>query len=156
MSASTTPDAPSIPRRTGRRIGYTVAILVNLLIYGFINVWPGWAAFDFVTPAAADVVPLVNLSIGVTIVVNIVYLVADGTRVKALGEMATAAVTMVVSVAVLDVFPFDFSGYAFPWEWLVRFILIVAVIGSGISLLVNLWRLIRGPRPGRARSEEAR
>ena len=150
MSAPTTPVAPSTSRGVGRRIGYTVAILVNLLVFGFINVWPGWEAFDVVTPAAADVVPLVNLSIGAAILVNVVYLFADGVRIKALGEMVTATFTVVVSLAVLDVFPFNFSGYAFPWEWLIRFVLIIAVIGSAISLLVNLWRLIRGPRSARA------
>jgi hypothetical protein len=72
-----------ISRRAGRRIGYVVAIVVNLLIYGFINAWPGWESFDFITPAAADVVPMVNLSVTVAILVNIVYLFADGTRVKA-------------------------------------------------------------------------
>ncbi|MDQ5975599.1 MAG: hypothetical protein QG661_2808, partial [Actinomycetota bacterium] len=67
--------APARSRRTGRRAGYVVAIIVNLLVYGFINTWPGWDSFDFVTADAADVVPLVNLSIGVSILANIVYLV---------------------------------------------------------------------------------
>jgi len=102
-----------ISRRAGRRIGYVVAIIVNLFVYGFINAWPGWESFDFITPAAADVVPLVNLSITVTILVNIVYLFADGTRVRALGEIVTSTVAMVVSVVVLNAFPFDFSAYAF-------------------------------------------
>lgn len=149
MSTPTTHPTPTISRRAGRRIGYAVAILVNLLIYGFINVWPGWETFDFVTPAAADVLPLVNLSIGVTILVNVVYLFADGTRIKALGEMVASLVTMIASVAVLRVFPFDFTAYAFPWELLTRFILVIAVVGSAIAVLVHLYRLIRGPRPQR-------
>jgi hypothetical protein len=121
-----------------------VAIIVNLLVYGFINTWPGWDSFDFVTADAADVVPLVNLSIGVSILANIVYLVVDAPRVKAIGEMVVSAVAMVVSVIVLRVFPFDFSAYAFPWELLTRVVLVIAVIGSGISVLVNLYRAIRG------------
>jgi hypothetical protein len=145
------PRTPTISKRTGRRIGYSVAILVNLLIYGFINVWPGWESFDFITPQAADVVPWVNLSIGVSILVNVIYLVSDRVRVKALGEIVTSTVSLVVSAVVLDVFPFDFSGYAFPWELLTRFILIVAIIGSAISVLVNLWRFVRGPRAGSGR-----
>lgn len=136
--------APARSRRTGRRAGYVVAIIVNLLVYGFINTWPGWDSFDFVTADAADVVPLVNLSIGVSILANIVYLVVDAPRVKAIGEMVVSAVAMVVSVIVLRVFPFDFSAYAFPWELLTRVVLVIAVIGSGISVLVNLYRAIRG------------
>jgi hypothetical protein len=136
--------APARSRRTGRRAGYVVAIIVNLLVYGFINTWPGWDSFDFVTADAADVVPLVNLSIGVSILANIVYLVVDAPRVKAIGEMVVSAVAMVVSVIVLRVFPFDFSAYAFPWELVTRVVLVIAVIGSGISVLVNLYRAIRG------------
>lgn len=137
---------PTVSPRTGRRIGYAVAIVVNLLIYGVINVWPGWESFDFVTAAAADVVPLVNLSIGLSILVNVVYVLADGTRVKALGEVISPAVAMVACIVVLDVFPFDFSAYAFPWALLTRFILVIAILGSVVSVLVNLYRLIRGPR----------
>ena len=136
--------APARSRRTGRRAGYVVAIIINLLVLGFINTWPGWESFDFVTADAADVVPLVNLSIGVSILANIVYLVVDAPRVKAIGEMVVSAVAMVVSVIVLRVFPFDFSAYAFPWELLTRVVLVIAVIGSGISVLVNLYRAIRG------------
>ena len=136
--------APARSRRTGRRAGYVVAIIVNLLVYGFINTWPGWESFDFVTADAADVVPLVNLSIGVSILANIVYLVVDAPRVKAIGEMVVSAIAMVVSVIVLRVFPFNFSAYAFPWELLTRVVLVIAVIGSGISVLVNLYRAIRG------------
>ena len=136
--------APGRSRRTGRRAGYVVAIIVNLLVLGFINTWPGWESFDFVTADAADVVPLINLSIGVSILVNLVYLVADAPRIKAIGEMVTSAVAMVVSVIVLRVFPFDFSAYAFPWELVTRVILVIAVIGSGISGLINLSRAIRG------------
>ena len=121
-----------------------MAIIINLLVLGFINTWPGWESFDFVTADAADVVPLVNLSIGVSILANIVYLVVDAPRVKAIGEMVVSAVAMVVSVIVLRVFPFNFSAYAFPWELLTRVVLVIAVIGSGISVLVNLYRAIRG------------
>lgn len=144
MTAPTPPPAKARARRNGRRAGYVVAIIINLLVLGFINTWPGWESFDFVTADAADVVPLVNLSIGVTIVANLVYLVVDAPRVKAFGEMVTSAVAMVVSVIVLRVFPFDFSAYAFPWELITRVILVIAVIGSGISVLVNLYRVIRG------------
>lgn len=140
---------PMISRRAGRRIGYVVAIVVNLLIYGFINAWPGWDSFDFITPAAADVVPLVNLSVTVAILVNIVYLFADGTRVRALGEIVALTAATVASAVVLNAFPFDFSAYTFPWAIVVRIVLVIAIVGSGISVLVNLYRLIRGPRPQR-------
>ena len=136
-------------RRLGRRVGYLIAILVNLVFAWLINVWPGWEALSFLTADAAEVVPLVNGAIAVTVAANLVYLVVDTTRVKAFGELLVNAVNIAVTVTLLEVFPFDFSGYAFPWAWLVSFILIVALLGTGISMLVNLYRLIRGPEPVR-------
>jgi hypothetical protein len=150
MTASQTPTTTPISRRVGRRIGYLVAILVNLGIYWFVNVWPGWQSFSFVTNEATDVVPLINLSLAVTILVNLVYVIYDGYRIKALGEAISSTVMLFVSYVVLDVFPFDFSAYAFPWTLLARIFLVVAIAGSGISMIVNLDRLIRGPhRPRR-------
>ena len=131
-------------RRTGRRVGYVVAIIVNLVFAWLINVWPGWEAVPFLTADTADVVPWVNAAIAVTVLANLVYLVVDTTRVKAFGELVINAINIAVTLTLLQVFPFDFSGYAFPWTWLVRFILIVALIGTGISAVVNLVRLISG------------
>lgn len=149
MTAPRTPASPPFSRRIGRIIGYLVAILVNLLIYGFINVWPGWQSFSFVTNEAADVVPLINLSIAVTIFVNVVYVIYDGYRVKALGELISSAFMLFVSYVVLDVFPFDFSAYTFPWTLLTRIFLVIAIAASGISIFVNLDRLLRGPARSR-------
>ncbi len=147
---TTTSQAPrkSTPSLVGRRVGYVIAIIVNLVFYWLINVWPGWEALPFLTADTAEVVPLVNGAIAVTVVANLVYIVVDGTRVKAFGELVINAVSIAVTVTILEVYPFDFSAYAFPWDWLVRFILIVALVGAAISLLVNLFRLVRGPRPG--------
>lgn len=154
MSEPASPHSPKLSRRAGRRIGYVVAIVVNLLIYGFINAWPGWESVDFITPAAADVVPVVNLSLTVGILVNIVYLFVDGTRVRALGEMVASTAALVASAVVLDAFPFDFSAYTFPWAIVVRIVLVIAIVGSGISVLVNLYRLIRGPRSERLLTDQ--
>ncbi len=133
-----------ISRRAGRRIGYAVAILVNLALLWIINIWPGWQAAPFVTPTAVDVVPLINASIVVTILANLMYIVVDGTRVKAAGEIVTGLFGVAVSGALLTVFPFDFAAYAFPWEPVVRIVLVVALFGTCVAVLVNLVRLVRG------------
>jgi hypothetical protein len=137
--------APTVSRRTGRRIGYIVAILVNVAFAWILNVWPGWQEIPFLTPAAGDVVPLVNFSLTVAVVANLVYLFADGVRVKAFGEMVVGVVNLMVTAVLLEVFPFSFTGYWAGWEWMARFVLIIALIGTGISVVVNLVRLVRGP-----------
>ncbi len=136
---------PTVSRRAARRFGYGVAILVNLVFVWLINGWPGWEAVPFVTAEAADVIPLINLSLGVTIAANLVYLVADGVRVKALGELVISLVNVAVTATILDVFPFDFSGYWAGWDWLARFVLVIVLIGTSIAVVVNLVRLVRGP-----------
>jgi hypothetical protein len=45
--------------------------------------------------------------------------------------------------------PFDFSAYTFPWAIGARIVLAIAIVGSGISVLVNIYRLIHGPRSQR-------
>ena len=145
MATTDVTTTPTLAPSTGRRIGYAAAIVVNLLILGFINVWPGWDSLAFVTADAAGLVSLINLSITVTILLNVVYLAYDGFRFRALGEAITSTITLLVSLVVLAVFPFDFSAYAFPWAVVTRLILLVAVLGSGISIIVNVVKLIRGP-----------
>jgi hypothetical protein len=136
----------TISKRTGRRIGYVVAILVNLAFLAIINVWPGWEAMPFVTADAVDVVPLVNATIVVTMLANVLYIIEDRPRFKAAGEVITGLVGIVALSATLSVYPFDFSAYTFPWEVLTTFVLWIALIGTGISIIVNLFKAFAGPR----------
>ena len=154
--ATVTSPAPQptqgVSKRVGRRIGYSVAILVNLALLVLVNVWPGWQAVPFLTPETAEVVPYVNASILVSVLVNIVFLFTDSARVKALGDLMTGAASFVATWVLLAVFPFDFSPYAFPWEFLAWGILILALLGTGIGMVVNLVRLVRGPGVDRGSS----
>lgn len=142
--------AVTISQRTGRRIGYVIAILVNAAFLVLVNAWPGWEAMPFVTADAVDVVPLVNASIAVTMLANVLYIVEDAPRVKAVGEVVTGVVALAATSALIDVFPFDFSAYAFPWTLTVTVILWVALIGTGISVVVNLIKALAGSHRQRA------
>jgi hypothetical protein len=145
MYNTPTQPAVTISKRAGRRFGYVVAIVVNLIFLAIINVWPGWEALTFVTADAIEVVPLVNASIAVTLLANLVYIVDDRPRLRAGGEMVTGVFGILAISALLTVFPFDFAAYAFPWDILVRFVLWIAVIGTGISVIVNLFKMFAGP-----------
>jgi hypothetical protein len=129
----------------GRRAGYVVAVIVNAALLVVINVNPGWQNLSFVTDAADDVVGWVNLALAVGLVANLVYLVLDAQRVRAFGEVVVGVVGLIAAARLLQVFPFDFSGSDFPWTLLVRVVLWVAVLGSAVSVLVNVLRLFRGP-----------
>ena len=147
MSAPTVPRTTMVhvdTRKVGRRVGYLIAIIVNLVLLWLVNVTPGWQDVPWITYAAGQVVWLVNLSLIAGACANMLYLVFDAWWFKALGELTLALISLVVSVRVLEVFPFDFSAYPFPWELLTRFILVIAIVGSFISAITQVVRLVRG------------
>lgn len=51
------------PQVGARRIGYAVAVLVNVALLYTINAWPGWEAVPFLTEDLRLVTGLVNASI---------------------------------------------------------------------------------------------
>ncbi|WP_166849193.1 hypothetical protein [Isoptericola sp. BMS4] len=132
--------------RATRRGGYVAAVLLDVAALVVIHGWPGWQAAPFLTPDTRDVLPAVDAAIVVGLVANLVYLLADPPRLRALGDVVTTAVGLVAVVAVWRTFPFTFPGQTFDWALLVRVLLVVAVVGSVIGIVVALVRLVTGRR----------
>ena len=145
MSSSTKPSTDSRVRapRPARRLGYVLAISVNVALLIIINVAPGWQEWSFLTPDTDQVVPIVNLSLVVGALINLVFILADPPPVKALGDLITTVISFLVMLRLWQVFPFDFSGYSFDWEPLVRIALVVGLFGTGVGAIVALVRLVR-------------
>lgn len=125
-----------------RRLGYSIAVVVNFALAFVVNVWPGWQTVSWLTPDATTVVGLVNVSLLVGIGVNLVCMVFDPPWFRSLGDLVTTAVGLAVVVRLYAVFPFDFSAYAFPWDSVARAVLILAIIGSLIGVIVNVVQLV--------------
>jgi hypothetical protein len=134
------------PSIGARRTGYLIAGVLNALLAYAINVWPGWRAVPFLTEDTSRVLGLVNLSLVVGLVANLVYLLDDPPRFKAFGDLVTTVIGLAVLVRIWQVFPFDFSGYAFTWALLVRIALVVGIVGAAIGMLVLLV-IVALPRP---------
>lgn len=126
-----------------RRAGYVVAVLVNLIMLFAINVWPGWQVLPFLTAEITLVLWLINASIAVNVVANLVYLIGDPAWLKALGDMLTTAVGILALARLWQVFPFDFSSYAFDWSIVVHILLGVGIIGSAIGIFVAFFSFIK-------------
>lgn len=141
MSASKRPR----PTPAQRRSGCVGAVLVNGVFLYALNRWPGWDAAPFLTADTERVLGIVNASIVIGIVANVVYLLADPPRLRALGEIVTSAVGLAAVIRVWRVYPFDFSG-GFPWDSVVRVVLVLGMVGCGIGILAALVRLVRPPR----------
>lgn len=132
------------PPRPARQVGYLVGAVVNGVLLWLVNVEPGWAALPFLTSELSDVLPLVNASIVVGALANLVYVAADPPWLRAAGDVVVTAVGLVALVTLWRVFPFDFTGQSFDWALLVRWVLGVGVIGSLIGIGVALATLTRG------------
>lgn len=137
-------NAPARRPTQPRRAGYVGAIIVNAVLLYLINAHPGWQAVPFLTPATRQVLGIINLVLAVNVGVNVVYLIYDGVRLKALGDLATAALGLAAVIRLWQVFPFAFHGSASGWAVVVRVLLVLGIVGSSIGILVLIIRLLTG------------
>ncbi|MEU4689912.1 hypothetical protein [Actinoplanes sp. NPDC023714] len=129
------------PPVAARRTGYGVAAALAVVMLYLINGAPGWDAVPFLTADTAGVIPLVNLSLIVGLVVDLTELVADPPWLVALGGILSTAAGLPALIALWRVFPFDFGTAAFDWALLTRVVLVVGVAGSVIGLIAQSVRL---------------
>ena len=130
--------ADQISPQATRRFGYGVAVAVNIVMLWIVNNlldwgWPSWLTDDF-----EQVLPIINVSIVATIVVNLVYIVYDATWFKSMLQVGLLVISLMVTIRLYRVFPFDFSAYSFNWEPVTRGILIFVCVGIGIGLIAEL------------------
>jgi hypothetical protein len=135
-----------------RRLGYALVAVVNATLLYVVNVWPGWQAASFLTDNTRQVLGLVNLSLAAGLVINVVYLAHDAPRLKLPGDLVTTGIGLAVLVRLWQVFPFDFGGWSVDWSFLVRSLLVVAIVGSAIGILVQFVSLVRELVNGGART----
>ena len=140
-----TTEAPPTTRRSSaaRRFGYLVAIAVNAALLWAVNQLLVWGWPGFLTEEFTEVLPLVSASLIAGMVVNAVLLLRDRGRVKALGELITAAFGLAISVRLWTVFPFDFSGHGTDWNGTLRVALGVGIAVMAVAVLANLATLIK-------------
>jgi hypothetical protein len=63
---------------------------------------------------------------------------------KSLTRIGLNLISLIVTIRMLQVFPFDFSGYRFDWEIVTRVVLILAIIGTAIAVVVETVKLATG------------
>ncbi|RAN76776.1 hypothetical protein B5P43_21925 [Bacillus sp. SRB_336] len=143
-------DRPASQRRrragadaAARRGGYVSAILASAVFFWLANIWPGWEVVPFLTPATFEVLGILNASLVVSVIVNLVNIAADNPWVRALGEIITSAIGLVVLARLWTIFPFDFDSAAFNWVLVARILIVLASAGCGISIVVQLVTMVR-------------
>ena len=132
------------PSPATRRFGYMVAILVNVALLIAANNLLAWDIFPFLTNDFERVLPILNVSLGAAIAVNLIYLGFDAAWFKSLTQIGLLAISLVVTVRLYQVFPFDFSAYDFGWKSVAEWALILAIVAVGIGVAAELIRLAKG------------
>ena len=129
-------------RRTGRRLGYGIAVVVNVIMLIFVQNILDWGWLGFLTDDFEQVVPWISLSLVMSIVVNLICQFNDTLVVKSSGQIGTNLISFLVTYRILRLFPFDFSTYDFDWGIVARVVLVLAMVGAGIGMLVETYKLV--------------
>ncbi|BCW68227.1 hypothetical protein NicSoilB4_29900 [Arthrobacter sp. NicSoilB4] len=139
-------DTAAPRRRRGpasRRSGYAIGIVVNAALLYAGNVWPGWWVLPFLTEDTRQVIGVVNLSLLTGMVANFACLLLDRPWMKALADLATLGIGLVVLVQLWQVFPFDFQDSTLDWALIARVVLVAAMAGSAIGIIAQVVALFR-------------
>lgn len=138
------------PGPAARRFGYVIGAAINAVMLYLVNRSPGWEAVPFLTDATTQVLGLVNASIAVSLVANLVYLAWDPPWLKALGDLVTTSVGVLSMVRIWQVWPLDLpDGSA--WNVIARVLVGVGIVGGLIGVIASVARFFRAlavpPRP---------
>jgi hypothetical protein len=131
-------------RRSDGRGGYLFVGLVYSVLLFLVNSWPGWEAIPFLTPSAASLLWLVNLSLAVGLLAQLVCAFDDAARLQAIGVYAVALMNTVLLGSLLNVFPFDFGDVDPAWATATRLMLAVLVVWAMLRAMRAAVRLARG------------
>lgn len=138
--------APPPSGRTASRAGYVVAIAIAIALLVIVNNLLAWGWVPFLTDEFGQLVGIINVSLGASIVANLMWLTFDPRWFKALCQLGLNAISLAVSVRTWQVFPFDFSDYPeFAWDTVARTIIVISIVGIAVASLVELFKLFSSP-----------
>jgi len=129
------------PGPASRRFGYVVGAAVNALLLYLINRNPGWEAVPFLTGDTVQVLGLVNASIAVGLVANVVYVAWDPTWLRSLGELVTTSIGVLALVRFWRVWPVDLPDPS-AWAVIARIAVAAGIVGGLIGILVATVRFV--------------
>ncbi len=144
---TTRPRIPVELATAGRRFGYGVAIAINLFLVWFVGDLLEWELVAFLTAEFADLVPLIQLGLWVTIAANVVYIIDDRSFSTRAARLVVDIVNLFVTFRIFDVFPFDFSAHSFNWGFVFRAVLVIALVATAISAVTHVGQLFKPAEP---------
>lgn len=127
----------------GRRVGYVIAAVLNGVGLWIVNQLLDWEWPPFLTADFESVLPVLNLSFIVGIVVNAAYIGYDTAWFKSSTQIVANGVSLAVAIRMYQVFPVDFTPYDFDWDLVARIALIVGMVAVGIATILEVGKLAR-------------
>jgi hypothetical protein len=129
--------------QAARRVGYVVSAAVNVVLLVVANNLLEWDVLPWLTDDFERVVGILTLSLGVSALGNVALAVSDPPWFKSAAQAVMQAIGFVATLRLFQVYPVDFSAYDFNWDVVARGVLILALVGTAISVLVELGKLGR-------------
>lgn len=131
------------PTPAGRRIGYVIAAALNLVGLWIVNNLLGWGWPPFLTESFRDLLPLIDVSLGASVVINLLWAWSDPPWFKHLAQIGLNLIGLLVTVRTWQIFPFDLSDYAPAWETIARIVIGVGIIGVIIGTVNEVAQFAR-------------
>jgi hypothetical protein len=130
---------PKTVKKKPGKSGFIAAIIVNLILLFVFNNLLNWGV-PFLTSAYSGVLWAINLSLGATIIANILFLVYDAGWFHHLAQLVLNVIALFVFFLIYSIFPFTFTAES--WAFWIKIALIVVMAGIGIGIIVEVFRLI--------------
>jgi hypothetical protein len=137
-----------IDKRGISRVGYAIAVAVNLGLLFIVNNLLAWGWVPFLTDDFERLLPIVNLSLVVGAAVNVAFIFYNAPWFRSVGQIAQNIVSILVVIDTLKIFPFDFSPYSIDWATITRAGLILVGVVIGIATIAEVVKLLRAVAPG--------
>jgi hypothetical protein len=129
-----------MPRR--RMSDYIFSVIFDIAFLVVVNKVTDWNIV-FITASFPDILWAVNTSLAVSLAGNLVLIFFHPRFLHYLFNAVFAAFAVLATSIIISVFPFDFSQVAGDWlNIVVRIALIVALVGSAISVVVNIVKAV--------------
>ncbi len=119
---------------------------MNSVLLYVVNVLPGWGAALFLTPEAAQVVPVLNAVFIIGIVGNLVNVVVDRRWMRAVTETLSSTVSLLGIIMILSLFPFNPDDSTVHWSLITRVVLGFAAVACVVSIIVQVAVFVTGGR----------
>jgi hypothetical protein len=124
--------------RGARIFGYTIALVVNFVIWYIIHNLGRWNLLYIVAEEFTRVLPAFDLSLAATMVLNALWVAYDPRWFRHLGQAVLNALSLNVMYMLYRVFPFRFPGNLDQWA---RGALLLGMVAVGIATVVEFFRL---------------